>query len=153
MHTDFFSPRMVRTSNVPEGLMHGRVPVAFLAGAVLLLLLLVAPVSRAGSPGSRVDYQSQVIAWGRNNSGQTNVPADLTNAVAVVGGAFFSAALKGDGTVVTWGGMQLVPPEVSNVVAIAYGYAHLLMLKRDGTVAAIGMAYLARLTSRQACQV
>ena len=36
--------------------------------------------------------------------GQTNVPANLTNVVAIAGGFGYSMALRADGTVTAWGG-------------------------------------------------
>ena len=47
---------------------------------------------------------SSVVAWGANTSGQTNVPADLANDIAVAAGNSHSLVLKFDGTVATWGG-------------------------------------------------
>jgi len=76
---------------------------------------------------------SQVIAWGDNAFGQTNVPADLTNAIAISGGQNFSVGLRADGTVVAWGdnssGQTDVPADLSNVVAIAAGGYQLSPLK------------------------
>src|SRR5258706_3249910 len=59
-----------------------------------------------------------VIASGDNDSGQTNVPPELTNVVAVVGGLRHNLALRADGTVATWGandlGQKKVPIGLSN---------------------------------------
>jgi len=83
-----------------------------------------------------------VTAWGNNNDGETNVPAGLSNAVAVAGGANFSLALRADGTVAAWGangnGQTNVPTGLSNVVAVAGGGSHSLALRADGTVVAWG---------------
>ena len=66
-----------------------------------------------------------VVAWGSNSSGQTNVPAGLTNVVAIAAGSFFSMALRANGTVVVWGsssfGLTNVPAHLTNVIAIAAG--------------------------------
>lgn len=95
-------------------------------------------------------HASQIIAWGAGvtNSGQypdlgqSIVPADLTNAIAIAGGETFSLALRSDGTVIAWGdnslGQTNVPADLTNVAAIAAGYAHALALKTDGTVIAWG---------------
>ena len=83
-----------------------------------------------------------VLAWGVNNYGQTSVPATLTNTVALAGGAEYSLALSGDGTVMGWGrndaGQASPPPGLSNVTAIAAGVAHSLALLSDGSVVAWG---------------
>jgi len=87
----------------------------------------------------------RVVAWGSNTLGQTNVPPDLTNVIAVAASSVHSLALTSDGMVRAWGasraGETNVPPGLSNVVAIAaagfYGnnYGYSLALKSDGTVA------------------
>ena len=63
---------------------------------------------------------------------------DLDNVVSVAAGYNFSAALKYNGTVYTWGGgVQETPTKVaglSNVVAIAAGQMDLLALTSSGTV-------------------
>lgn len=83
-----------------------------------------------------------VVAWGDNSYGQTNVPPNLINPVAVAAGESFSMALNSDGTVSVWGdnslGQTNVPPEATNVVSIAAGLAHCLALRADGTVIAWG---------------
>ena len=85
-----------------------------------------------------------VAAWGWNGYGQTNVPADLTNVVAVAGGLDHCAALRSDGTVAAWGGSDPffgetnVPPGLSNVVAISAGWSQTLALRADGTVVGWG---------------
>ena len=80
-----------------------------------------------------------VVAWGSNSNGQTDVPADLNDAIAIAAGWNFSLALKDDGSVVAWGddsyGQTDVPPEAqSGVIAIAAGPDHALALKNDGAV-------------------
>src|SRR6185436_4452608 len=100
---------------------HARLAVRTAAGTVL------GPDQRFISfPGERV------IAWGANESSQTNVPGGLSNVVAVAGGAARSLALRNDGTVVAWGSYtnggrpvrMTVPGGLgSNVVGIASGDA------------------------------
>ena len=88
---------------------------------------------------------TSVVAWGDNSYGQTNVPAGLSNVVAVAGGGGHSAALRNDGTVAAWGnnssGQTNVPPDLSNVVALAAGYQHNLALRDNGTIVAWGYNY------------
>ena len=83
-----------------------------------------------------------VVAWGDNSYGQTNVPAGLSNVVAVSAGGYHNLALRADGTVVAWGlnntGLTNVPVGLSNVVAVSAGYDYNLALRADGTVVAWG---------------
>src|SRR6185503_2662284 len=63
-----------------------------------------------------------VVAWGDNNFGQSNVPAGLSNVVAVAAGYAHSLALKQDGTVLAWGhsayGQTNVPSLLTSAIAI-----------------------------------
>jgi hypothetical protein len=70
----------------------------------------------------------------------TNIPAGLTNVVAIAAGEGHSLALKADGTVVSWGadssyGLTNVPAGLTNVVAIAAGVWHSLALVGDAAPA------------------
>src|SRR4051812_21495190 len=65
--------------------------------------LLLAVACLALFSGRAFGQVGTVVAWGGNQRGQTNVPAGLTNAIAVAGGTFHSIALRSDGTVVAWG--------------------------------------------------
>ena len=82
----------------------------------------------------------QVVAWGDNSNGQTNVPVSLTNATAVVANAYENLALKDDGTVAVWGNAGTnVPAGLSNAVEVADGYQNQrVVLRKDGTVATLG---------------
>ena len=94
----------------------------------------------------RADYAPKVAAWGENNVGQLQIPQNLTNVVSVAGGAFYSLALRADGTVCAWGDNALgecnVPASATNVVALGTGYGQVtpisLALRSDGTVVAWG---------------
>jgi alpha-tubulin suppressor-like RCC1 family protein len=83
-----------------------------------------------------------VVAWGLNSSGQTNVPLDLTNAVYIAAGSAHALAATADGRVVAWGandsGQSNVPAGLTNVVAVAAGNGHSVALRQDGTVIAWG---------------
>ena len=72
------------------------------------------------------------LAWGDNAYGQTNIPAGLTNVVAIAGGGGHSLALRADGTVAAWGyngdGRTNVPAGLTSVVAVAGGGFHSLAL-------------------------
>jgi hypothetical protein len=90
------------------------------------------------------DCQRFVDTGGNNDYGQRNVPAGMTNVIAVAGGETHSMALRADGTVVAWGangydyGQTNVPSTLTNVIGIAAGALHSLALKADGTVVAWG---------------
>jgi alpha-tubulin suppressor-like RCC1 family protein len=77
-----------------------------------------------------------VIAWGNNGYDQLNIPANLTNAIAVAGNVDATLTLQSDGTVLAWGRYEStnVPPGLSNVIAIAGNWDHSLALKNDGVV-------------------
>jgi hypothetical protein len=81
---------------------------------------------------------SWFVTQGLPDSGQTNVPAELSNVVAIAAGDSHSVALKSDGTLVSWGSQSNVPVGLSNVVAIATAFLHNLALKSDGTIVTWG---------------
>jgi hypothetical protein len=82
-----------------------------------------------------------VVVWGNPYVGVTDVPADLSQVVAIAA-SDHSLALKKDGTVVAWGynneGQATVPAGLSNVIAIAADAHYSMALKKDGTVVAWG---------------
>ena len=84
-----------------------------------------------------------VVVWG--GYGNIDVPASLTNAVAVAGGYQNSLALRADGTVVAWGdnsfGQTIVPVGLTNVVAVASLFSHSLALRADGSVVGWGQVW------------
>src|SRR5262249_26433651 len=77
-----------------------------------------------------------------NYVGESDVPAGLSDVMAIAAGKYHSLALKSDGTVVAWGDNSqnqcAVPPDLSGVVALAGGGAASLGLQADGTVVAWG---------------
>jgi alpha-tubulin suppressor-like RCC1 family protein len=100
-----------------------------------------------------------VIAWGRNNHRQLGDPdfssdvnsprvvPNLTGVVSLKSGRDYTAALKSDGTVYTWGwnglsqlgrsGNSAIPTQVSqlsSITKVSCGLYHCLALKSDGTV-------------------
>ncbi|MGA2863507.1 MAG: LamG-like jellyroll fold domain-containing protein [Verrucomicrobiota bacterium] len=79
-----------------------------------------------------------VVGWGANGSGQTTIPAGLTNCLAVAAGSSHSLALEADGTVIGWGdnayGQTTIPAGLTNCLAVAAGSSHSLALEADGTV-------------------
>jgi len=92
-----------------------------------------------------------VVAWGWNGYGETNVPGNLNPAVDIAGGDYaHSIALQTDGKVRAWGYNNYkqcdVPSWLSNVVSIAAGYAFNLALRSDGTVVGWGFNYSGQAT-------
>ena len=85
---------------------------------------------------------STVIAWGDNSGGQTNVPPDMNDIVAVAGGDYHSLALHHNGTLVAWGyngdGQTTVPTNTLRFVSIAAGASHNLAITEKGGVIAWG---------------
>jgi alpha-tubulin suppressor-like RCC1 family protein len=77
-----------------------------------------------------------VLAWGDNSGGQCDVPASLSEVVAVAVGSRHSLALRADGSVVSWGVINTVPDSATNIVQIAAGPTHNIALRSDGTVVA-----------------
>jgi hypothetical protein len=79
-----------------------------------------------------------VIAWGDNSYGQTTVPPSATNVVAIAADAWYSLALRLDGTVVLWASTlpwgSYVPPAATNIIAIAAGGGGTLALRKDGVL-------------------
>jgi alpha-tubulin suppressor-like RCC1 family protein len=139
--------------------------------AIAFLVLALAP--GLGPPAQRVLSQgtgSIPLAWGFNDRGQLGdntttshvqpaPPLNLGGVTAVAGGGEHTLALKGDGTVWTWGSNEfgqlggsagsmcggvpcrLAPVQVSGlsgVAAVAAGREHSLALLNNGTVMAWG---------------
>jgi uncharacterized repeat protein (TIGR02543 family) len=92
----------------------------------------VVAIAAGGDHSLALRSDGTVVAWGYNNSGQTNVPPGLSNVVAIAAGDSDSLAVQSNGVVVAWGdnsyGQTNVPPVLSNVVAIAAGYYHNLAI-------------------------
>ena len=85
---------------------------------------------------------SSIVTWGDSSDGQRNVPAGLSDIVAIAAGGFHALALSGEGTVSAWGlgfdGQTSVPTDLQNVVAVSAGLRHSVALRADGTVAVWG---------------
>ncbi|HSY19622.1 MAG TPA: immunoglobulin domain-containing protein [Candidatus Acidoferrales bacterium] len=89
---------------------------------------------------------TSIVAWGDNSFGQTNVPAGLTNVVAIAQGGYHCLALSSDSTLAGWGcnynpldtntylGQATVPAGLSNAVAVSAGYDCSMLLKNDGSI-------------------
>ncbi|MSU57550.1 MAG: hypothetical protein EXS35_05125 [Pedosphaera sp.] len=77
-----------------------------------------------------------VTAWGGDLQGYAaNVPANLSNVVALAAARDFSLALQNDGVITSWGELPLPPPpNLFGAVAIAARDRMAFALKSDGTV-------------------
>lgn len=86
--------------------------------------------------------QETVLAWGRNDEGQVQIPANLAPVTRVAAGRYHTVALLWDGTVAAWGdptyGQPAVPAAAVGVKSIAVGDYHSLALRNDGRVVAWG---------------
>ena len=93
--------------------------------------------------GEGLRSSGQVVAWGSNAHGQTDVPYGLVDILAVSIGAEHSLALREDGTVVAWGsdgwGQTDVPVNLDEVKSITSGITNTSqVLTRAGGVVAWG---------------
>jgi hypothetical protein len=107
-----------------------------------LASLLCLGILYSAAPMPLTVCAATVVAWGNNSSHQCEVPADLTDVIAVAAGGMESLALKADGTVVGWGagflGLTNPPAGLTNVIAISIGVSNCLALKGDGSVVGWG---------------
>jgi hypothetical protein len=104
-----------------------------LAGQLLSNVVAIA----AGSAHSlALKQDGTVVAWGANNVGQRDIPAGLSNVVAIAAsgnqGMNYSLALTADGNVVSWGNARVLPSGLTNVLAISAGSDFSLALAGSG---------------------
>ena len=75
-----------------------------------------------------------VLAYGNNLSGQTDVPGDATNVVAIAAGPYHNLAVRADGTVIGWGvnfaGQADAPLSLHDAVMVAGGSTFSLAASR-----------------------
>ena len=107
--------------------------------------LAAGPTFAAGRAHSLVlRGQGQVLAWGDNLFGQTDVPsAAQGTTTALASGLDHSLALLEDGTVLAWGdnnfGQCDIPSAaLGSIVAVAAGERFSLALRADGTLVSMG---------------
>lgn len=83
-----------------------------------------------------------VIAWGRSDFGQTDIPKNLGDVVDIAAGGHNSVAILADGTIRLWGelawGLDEPPSDLGNVRKVAISPRHALALTHDGTIATWG---------------
>ena len=81
---------------------------------------------------------SSVVGWGSSSKGLTNIPSNLTNAIAISSTYNSALALKSDGTDVVWGeslfGQTSIPSDIANVASVVAGHNYSLVLQNDGSV-------------------
>jgi alpha-tubulin suppressor-like RCC1 family protein len=97
-------------------------------------------ITTSARHGLGITRSGSVVGWGDNNVGQLNTPV-FTNALQVVAGYSYSAALRSDGQVIEWGAHtapagQLIekPDDPGTVVSLAGGLTHLLGITSKGSV-------------------
>jgi len=81
---------------------------------------------------------SAVFAWGDDLYAQTNLPAGLTNVVALAAGANHTLALRSDGKVIGWGDDSAhqvsLAPGITKAIALGAGANFSLTVRGNGTV-------------------
>ncbi len=84
----------------------------------------------------------EIVAWGRNDYGECDVPEDLTDVVQVAAGSGYGLALQADGTVAAWGsddyGQCSDTEGLSDVIKLVACSYNGMALHADGTVSAWG---------------
>ena len=81
-----------------------------------------------------------MTAWGWSDFGQTNVPANATNVIAIAADGLESLALLKNGTIMQWGQTNVaIPAGLTNVTAIAAGTNFSLALLQNSTVVVWGL--------------
>jgi alpha-tubulin suppressor-like RCC1 family protein len=129
---------------LPEGFVDGwGSDLAAIPAGLTNIIAVAAGLHDSGTHNLALRADGSVVAWGANFWGQTNVPTNLTNVVAIAVGGRHSAAVKRDGTLVLWGNNSFgqitnAPAGLTNVVDVKAGLWHTLVLRSDGTVAAWG---------------
>jgi hypothetical protein len=100
-------------------------------------------IAAGGDRSLGLKSDGMVVAWGRNNSGQSTIPPGLSNVTALAAGEEHTVVLKKDGSLTAWGDNNYkqctIPAALSNgVIALASMQSHTLALKSNGTVVAWG---------------
>jgi hypothetical protein len=83
-----------------------------------------------------------VACWGRNDFGQSSVPAGITSVIQIDAGAYHTCALISGGTVTCWGrnshGQSTPPAGLTGVTQVSAGLFHTCALTAGGAVTCWG---------------
>jgi Regulator of chromosome condensation (RCC1) repeat len=83
-------------------------------------------------------HDGTVVAWGDNQLGACDVPADLANVVAITAGEDYSVALLADGTIRGWGengeGQYAFPADLPKVRQVKAAIYQTYVLTESGSV-------------------
>jgi hypothetical protein len=97
-------------------------------------------VAAGDAHGLALRADGTVVAWGRNNDGECNVPAGTYKAIGA--GASFSLAVRTDGSLAAWGndlqGQVTGVPRGNDFVAVDGGEFFAVALRADGSLVAWG---------------
>lgn len=97
-------------------------------------------VAASDAHGLALHADGTVVAWGRNNDGECNVPPGTYRAIGA--GADFSLAVRTDGSLAAWGndlqGQVTGVPRGNDFVAVDGGEFFAVALKADGSIVAWG---------------
>ncbi|MBP7051906.1 MAG: hypothetical protein KBE65_12905 [Phycisphaerae bacterium] len=99
-----------------------------------------AAVAAGDAHGLALRSDGIVVAWGRNDDGQCDVPTGVYRAIGA--GADFSLAVRSDGSIAAWGydggGQVSGVPQGTNFVAVDGGEFFAVALRSDGSLVAWG---------------
>lgn len=102
--------------------------------------------SAGGCHSLAIRQDGSIVAWGRNDQGQLDVPEPNEGWTAVAAGGYsgltnlgWSVGIRGD-SLVAWGypTYTQVPQPNSGFVSVVANETHTLALRRDGSIAAFG---------------
>ena len=83
-----------------------------------------------------------IVAWGRNDYYQCDVPYPNESFTSAAGGWLHSLGLRSDGSITVWGddyyGISWIPEPNSGYTAVYSGIDHALALRSDGSLVAWG---------------
>ena len=96
-------------------------------------------IAAGGEHSLGLKDDGSIVAWGKNNYGQCNVPSG-NNFMAVSGGEYHSKAVRVDGSAIVWGWNKSSSSSApaGNYVSLLDGSYHSIALNFDGSVSAWG---------------